>query len=108
MTQHDNPERTAAPGDSPNDIAREDADRRQARAEEAADDPGPVPPEARPFTQYLGDSVYADFNGYAFVLTTENGYPDDPRNRIVLEPDIFSALVNYVARVRNLMSGGAR
>ena len=45
---------------------------------------------------YLGDSVYADFDGYHIILTTENGYPDDPRNRIALEPQVLSALNNYV------------
>lgn len=45
---------------------------------------------------YLGDSVYADFDGDHIILTTENGYPDDPRNRIALEPAVLSALHNYV------------
>lgn len=44
---------------------------------------------------YLGDSVYADFDGFHVILTTENGYPDDPRNRIALEPPVFAALVKY-------------
>lgn len=46
----------------------------------------------------IGDSVYADFDGYAIVLTTENGYPDDPRNKIVLEPEVLDAL-NQFAKV---------
>jgi len=46
--------------------------------------------------QYLGDSVYADFDGYHIWLTTENGYPDDPRNKIALEPCVFEALKQYV------------
>lgn len=45
---------------------------------------------------YLGDSVYADFDGVALVLTTENGSPDDPRNRIVLKPTVYTALTVYV------------
>ncbi|HEU4344766.1 MAG TPA: hypothetical protein VFU31_24725 [Candidatus Binatia bacterium] len=50
---------------------------------------------------YLGDSVYADINDYGqIVLTTENGYPDDPRNVIYLEPEVYAALKRYVdARV---------
>ena len=51
--------------------------------------------------QYLGDSVYAAFDGYNNVLTTENGYPDDPRNRIVIEPDVYSALVKYYEKLRS-------
>jgi hypothetical protein len=46
---------------------------------------------------YLGDSVYADFDGYSVHLTTENG--NGPNNRIVLEPDILSALNRYYERV---------
>lgn len=48
---------------------------------------------------YLGDSVYAEWNGYAIVLTTDNGYMDDPRNRIVLETDVYAALLEFVRRV---------
>jgi hypothetical protein len=41
---------------------------------------------------YLGDSVYADTDELGrVVFTTENGYADDPRNRIVLEPEVLSA-----------------
>ncbi len=41
---------------------------------------------------YLGDSVYADFDGFHVVLTTENGYADDPRNKIAMEPEGLAAL----------------
>jgi len=46
--------------------------------------------------QYLGDSVYAEFTGYEIVLTTENGLPHDPSNKIVLEPVVLEALFRYV------------
>ena len=46
--------------------------------------------------QYIGDSVYVEHDGYAVILTTENGYPDDPRNRIVLEPKVCDALSEYI------------
>lgn len=39
---------------------------------------------------YLGDSVYAEFDGFAITLTTENGY--GPSNTIVLEPEVLQAL----------------
>ena len=48
------------------------------------------------FKTYIGDSVYADFDGYRLILTTENGYPDDPRNMIALEPAVFDCLLEYV------------
>ena len=48
---------------------------------------------------YLGDSVYADIDDVGtLVLTTENGYPDDPRNIIYMEPQVLLALENYVSQ----------
>ena len=46
---------------------------------------------------YLGDGCYAEHDGYAFVLTTENGISET--NRIVLEPEVYAKLVAFVARV---------
>lgn len=48
---------------------------------------------------YLGDGVYADFDGYVIVLTTENGLC--ATNRIVLEPEVCEALVTYMKRVQH-------
>jgi hypothetical protein len=50
---------------------------------------------------YLGDSVYAEhdpeyFGTGAIVLTTENGLPEDPSNRIVLEADVIAGLLRYL------------
>lgn len=42
---------------------------------------------------YLGDSVYAAYDGYHIILTTENG--DGPTNRIALEPAVLNALADY-------------
>jgi len=47
--------------------------------------------------QYLGDGAYIDFDGYALILTTEDGI--DETNRIVLEPEVYAALVAYVERL---------
>lgn len=44
---------------------------------------------------YLGDSVYAWFDGYHIVLTTENGLLHDPSNTIALEPAVLNALRAY-------------
>jgi len=54
---------------------------------------------------YIGDSVYAEiqpaaFLGFELVLTTENGYPDDPRNRIVLGPSEWSCLFEFVESLK--------
>lgn len=43
---------------------------------------------------YLGDSVYVDFDGYGLVLTTRNGM------RIVLTLGVYGELTAYVERLR--------
>jgi len=47
---------------------------------------------------YLGDAVYADFDGYSIVLTTENGI--ETTNTIVMEPEVWAALKDYVAALK--------
>lgn len=49
---------------------------------------------------YLGDSVYADFDGFCLILTTNNGLPDDPSNTIYIEPLVYDALVRYMERIK--------
>jgi len=44
---------------------------------------------------YLGDGVYADFDGHDLTLTTENGI--ETTNRIVLEPEVMQSLVDYIS-----------
>jgi len=47
------------------------------------------------FPCYLGDSVYVGFDGFHIRLVTWNGYPDDPRNKIALEPLVYEALLRW-------------
>lgn len=47
---------------------------------------------------YLGDSVYVDIEDGMVILTTDNGYPDDPRNVIYLEPEVLEALMQFLAK----------
>ena len=49
---------------------------------------------------YLGDSVYVDFDSFALTLATENGKPDDPSNIIIMEPSVYRAITCYVERIR--------
>lgn len=56
------------------------------------------------YKQYIGDSVYADFNGWSIVLTTENGKVNDPSNTIFLEPEVLDALIRY----RDWIESGAK
>lgn len=48
---------------------------------------------------YLGDSVYAQFDGYGYTLTTENGMPDDPSNTIIMDPEVVDALIGFSNRM---------
>jgi hypothetical protein len=52
---------------------------------------------------YLGDSVYADIDehGRGVKLTTENGFSDDPRNVIFLEPQVLKSFLCWLERVKN-------
>lgn len=55
------------------------------------------PPERPPLDKlYLGDGVYLTFLVYGIALTTENGVA--VTNRIILEPDVYAALVKYMQR----------
>jgi hypothetical protein len=47
---------------------------------------------------YLGDGVYARFDGYQVVIWTSNGI--DKSAEIALEPEVLRALVQYDADVR--------
>lgn len=52
---------------------------------------------------YLGDSVYVrvDEERDCIVLTTENGYLDDPRNRIVMEYEVIKNFLTYLREKTN-------
>lgn len=53
--------------------------------------------------RYLGDSVYVEMDElHRVVLTTNNGYADDPRNRIVLEGAVYVELLRYVRTEEDL------
>lgn len=46
---------------------------------------------------YLGDGAYAEFDGFAIVLTAENGI--EASDRIVLEPEVYRSLLEFVAHI---------
>lgn len=49
--------------------------------------------------EYLGDSVYVKLNSLGDIeLTTNNGYPDDPRNVIVLEVEVLLKFLEWLRR----------
>lgn len=45
---------------------------------------------------YLGDGVYASFDGYYIVLDLRG---QDSTTRIALEPPVFDALIRYKKRI---------
>jgi len=47
---------------------------------------------------YLGDGVYAEYDGYAIVLKAND--QENPTDVIKLEPDVLSALYRFVDRVK--------
>ena len=42
---------------------------------------------------YLGDAVYAEFDGYGVIMTTENGFYTE--NTIYLEPNVLNNLNKF-------------
>ena len=51
-----------------------------------------------PASMYLGDSVYISYDGYGYWLTTQNGYADDPRNKIFMEPEVYEAMKAFIEK----------
>lgn len=54
---------------------------------------------------YLGDGVYVARSELGLELTTENGI--SVTNRIVLEPEVYAALLRYVEQLRRQPAAGA-
>ena len=51
-----------------------------------------------PNDRYLGDGVYASFDGYAIILDLRGQHQT---TRIALEPDVLHAFNLYVESLRN-------
>lgn len=49
--------------------------------------------------EYLGDGVYASFDGYQIWLTTDDGF--EITNSIALEPPVYARLTQYVEKLRS-------
>lgn len=45
--------------------------------------------------EYLGDSVFANYDNYHIVLTTENGF--GPSNTIYLDSMVMANLLKYIS-----------
>ena len=51
--------------------------------------------------QYIGDGVYADWDGFHIVLTTEDGL--SVSNRIFLEDSVLEAFDRYRKQLKSLV-----
>ncbi len=51
---------------------------------------------------YLGDSVYASFDGYAVTIYLDNGMVQ--QNHICLEPDVLERLFDFKERFEETRS----
>lgn len=51
--------------------------------------------------RYLGDGVYAKFDGHGIVLTTGSHLDRDADNRIVMEPEVAQNFVRYLGDLHN-------
>jgi len=51
---------------------------------------------------YIGDGVYARFDGYQVWISTDFDDHGDPNSEIALEPVVLKALVDYDTRVREV------
>jgi hypothetical protein len=54
--------------------------------------------------RYLGDGVYASFDGYHIWLQTDSHLEHEATNRIALEPEVFTALVQYQTAVNRAIA----
>jgi hypothetical protein len=57
-----------------------------------------------PKKEYLGDSVYVDFDGYHVVLTTENGI--SKTNEIFLENSVMIQFTDWYERLKKELANG--
>jgi hypothetical protein len=47
--------------------------------------------------EYIGDSVYATYDGYGIELTTENGM--GATNHIFIEPSVLASLIKFAQQM---------
>lgn len=60
----------------------------------------------QPQKVYLGDSVYAEISHDCLRLTTENGSPSDPSNRIWLGEEELTNLLRFLERWKESRANG--
>ena len=53
---------------------------------------------------YLGDAVFARYDGFSVWLTTENGI--EATNTICIDPEVAQALIDYIELIREANKRG--
>jgi len=53
---------------------------------------------------YLGDGLYASFDGYQFALSAENGI--QATDTVYLEPEVLDAFLRFVEQIRTQSNQG--
>lgn len=56
--------------------------------------------ERGPYELYLGDGLYADFDGYQIILAANDRVSGNPTDKVALEPDVVTAFQDYVIMLR--------
>lgn len=56
--------------------------------------------EIGPFEEYLGDGLYADFDGYQIVLAANDRVGGNPSDKVYLEPNVIQAFERYLKTLR--------
>jgi hypothetical protein len=56
--------------------------------------------------RYLGDGVYAHFDGYSIIITTGHHAPRQAEKTVCLEPDVLDALKAYELALRESLAKG--
>jgi len=50
--------------------------------------------------EYLGDGLYAAFDGYQIWLAANDRIEGNPTDKVALEPGVAQAFINYLERLR--------
>jgi hypothetical protein len=56
--------------------------------------------------RYLGDGVYASFDGYSIVLTTGNHQATKADNVIVMEFQVVESFEEYIKDLKQILEAG--
>jgi hypothetical protein len=63
-------------------------------------------PERGPYEEYLGDGLYADFDGYQIWLAANDRVSGHPTDKVALEPGVIEAFERYIKRLKEMLTKG--